>query len=206
VRTFYNGEDEWSVPLEIYGSRISPVEPYYANVQLPEKTLTGPNSFCCCRSRRYGRSNMVGWAGSPQRRSQLRRTSAGALSAAALAAGPQQITALIEQDPQISFQFGLWNRTGSQLLRGNLLVLPVGNGLLYVEPIYLQSKNNALPTLVRVVVTDGTRFRDGARSRHGPSRSWFPGRPLPPFPRRTPTGSSRRFSIRHPRLNHQPPT
>ncbi|MFS6825837.1 hypothetical protein [Cyanobium sp. ATX-6F1] len=58
----------------------------------------------------------------------------------------------------ISFQFGLWNRTGSQLLRGNLLLLPVGRGLLYVEPIYLQSKNNNLPTLVRVVVTDGRRF------------------------------------------------
>jgi len=65
---------------------------------------------------------------------------------------------LIEQDPAISYQFGLWNRTGSKLLRGNLLVMPVGAGLLYVEPIYLQSTNNALPTLVRVVVTDGQRF------------------------------------------------
>jgi hypothetical protein len=44
------------------------------------------------------------------------------------------------------------------LIHGNLLVLPVGRGLLYVEPIYLQSKNTDLPTLVRVVVTDGTRF------------------------------------------------
>ena len=44
------------------------------------------------------------------------------------------------------------------MIHGNLLVLPVGRGLLYVEPIYLQSKNNNLPTLVRVVVTDGTNF------------------------------------------------
>ncbi|MGA0365174.1 MAG: UPF0182 family protein, partial [Vulcanococcus sp.] len=72
--------------------------------------------------------------------------------------GPQQISALIEQDPAISYQFGLWNRVGSRLLRGNLLAMPVGQGLLYVEPIYLQSNNNALPTLVRVVVTDGRRF------------------------------------------------
>jgi uncharacterized membrane protein (UPF0182 family) len=62
---------------------------------------------------------------------------------------------LIEQDPAISYQFGLWNRAGSRLIHGNLLVLPVGRGLLYVEPIYLQSRNNDLPTLVRVVVTDG---------------------------------------------------
>ena len=72
--------------------------------------------------------------------------------------GPQQVSPLIEQDPAISYQFGLWNRDGSKLIRGNLLVMPVGKGLLYVEPIYLQSSNNALPTLVRVVVTDGRRF------------------------------------------------
>ena len=72
--------------------------------------------------------------------------------------GPQQISALTDQDPAISLQFGLWNRMGSRLFRGNMLVLPVGQGLLYVEPIYLQSKNNNLPTLVRVVVTDGRKF------------------------------------------------
>ena len=58
----------------------------------------------------------------------------------------------------MAHQFGLWNRLGSKLFRGNMLVLPVGDGLLYVEPIYLQSRNNDLPTLVRVVVTDGRRF------------------------------------------------
>jgi uncharacterized membrane protein (UPF0182 family) len=72
--------------------------------------------------------------------------------------GPQQISALTDQDPTISLQFGLWNRLGSRLFRGNMLVLPMGNGLLYVEPVYLQSKSSDLPTLVRVVVTDGRRF------------------------------------------------
>ena len=72
--------------------------------------------------------------------------------------GPQQISALIEQDPAISYQFGLWNRTGSEVIHGNLLVLPVGRGLLYVEPIYLRSRNSDLPSLVRVVVTDGVTF------------------------------------------------
>jgi len=68
------------------------------------------------------------------------------------------VSALIEQDPQISYQFGLWNRTGSKLFRGNLLVLPVGRSLLYVEPIYLQARSTDLPTLVRVVVSDGRTF------------------------------------------------
>jgi uncharacterized membrane protein (UPF0182 family) len=68
------------------------------------------------------------------------------------------VSALIEQDPAISYQFGLWDRDGSKVVHGNMLVLPVGDSLLYVEPIYLQSKNSELPTLVRVVVTDGHTF------------------------------------------------
>jgi uncharacterized membrane protein (UPF0182 family) len=68
------------------------------------------------------------------------------------------VSALIEQDPAISYQFGLWNRVGSRLIHGNMLILPVGQGILYVEPIYLQSKNNDIPTLARVVVTDGVTF------------------------------------------------
>jgi hypothetical protein len=75
-----------------------------------------------------------------------------------LVLGTQQVSALIEQDPAISYQFGLWNRDGSKVVHGNMLVLPVGEGILYVEPIYLQSKNSELPTLVRVVVTDGHTF------------------------------------------------
>jgi len=72
--------------------------------------------------------------------------------------GPQQISALIEQDPRISRQFGLWNRQGSRVIQGNLLVMPVGQGLLYVEPIYLQASKGGIPTLVRVIVTDGRRI------------------------------------------------
>jgi uncharacterized membrane protein (UPF0182 family) len=72
--------------------------------------------------------------------------------------GTQQISALIEQDPIISRQFGLWNRQGSEVIQGNLLVVPIGKGLLYVEPIYLKARNGGLPTLARVVVSDGKRF------------------------------------------------
>ena len=73
------------------------------------------------------------------------------------AAGPEQIQALINQNPSISQEFGLWDRAGSQVVQGNLLVLPLGNSLLYVEPIYLRARRGGLPTLTRVVVSDGSR-------------------------------------------------
>ena len=56
--------------------------------------------------------------------------------------GPEQIQALINQDPQISQQFSLWDRAGSEVIQGNLLVLPVGRSLIYVEPVYPKSQNN----------------------------------------------------------------
>ena len=71
--------------------------------------------------------------------------------------GPEQVQALINQNPEISQQFTLWNRAGSQVVQGNLLVVPVGDSLLYVEPIYLKAQQGGLPTLARIVVSDGRR-------------------------------------------------
>jgi uncharacterized membrane protein (UPF0182 family) len=66
--------------------------------------------------------------------------------------GPNQIEALINQDPVISQQISLWNREGSRAIQGNLLIIPIEQSLLYVEPLYLEAERNSLPTLVRVIV------------------------------------------------------
>ena len=156
VRTFYNGDDVWSIPLEIYGSANTPVRPYHVTVQLPGERK--PEFVLLLPFTPLKRPNMVGWLAARNDPPHYGEQLLVRFPQQRLLLGPQQISALIEQDPAISYQFGLWNREGSRLIHGNLLVLPVGKGLLYVEPIYLQSKNNDLPTLVRVVVTDGTRF------------------------------------------------
>ncbi len=156
VRTFYNGDDVWSIPLEIYGTANTPVRPYHVTVQLPGQTK--PEFVLLLPFTPLKRPNMVGWLAARNDPPNYGQQLLVRFPQQRLLLGPQQISSLIEQDPAISYQFGLWNRTGSRLIHGNLLVLPVGRGLLYVEPIYLQSKNNDLPTLVRVVVTDGVRF------------------------------------------------
>ena len=156
VRTFYNGDDVWSIPLEVYGSSNVPLAPYHATLQLPGEKR--PEFVLLLPFSPVRRTNLVGWLAARNDPPHYGELVLVRFPQQRLLLGPQQISALVEQDPLISFQFGLWNRTGSQLVRGNLLVLPVGKGLLYVEPIYLQSKSNDLPTLVRVVVTDGRRF------------------------------------------------
>lgn len=132
------------------------MEPYHATLQLPGEER--PEFVLLLPFSPVRRTNMVGWLAARNDPPHYGELVLVRFPQQRLLLGPQQISALIEQDPVISFQFGLWNRTGSQLVRGNLLVLPVGDGLLYVEPIYLQSMNNDLPTLVRVVVTDGRSF------------------------------------------------
>jgi uncharacterized membrane protein (UPF0182 family) len=73
--------------------------------------------------------------------------------------GPTQVEARINQEPEISAQISLWNQAGSRVLRGNLLVIPIGDSVLYVQPLYLQASESvgALPELRRVIVASSER-------------------------------------------------
>jgi len=72
--------------------------------------------------------------------------------------GPAQIEARIDQHPIISQQISLWSQSGSSVIRGNLIMIPIGTSFLYVEPIYLQADTSRLPELVRIVVANGNRI------------------------------------------------
>jgi uncharacterized membrane protein (UPF0182 family) len=72
--------------------------------------------------------------------------------------GPAQIEARIDQDPQISAQFTLWNQSGSRVIRGNLIVVPVGDSLLYLQPVYLQSTASSFPEFQRIIVASATKI------------------------------------------------
>lgn len=156
VRTFYNGDDVWGIPQEIYGNSSVAVRPYHVTLQLPGEQR--PEFVLLLPFSPLKRPNLVGWLAARNDGAAYGQLRLVRFPQQRLLLGPQQISALIEQDPGISRQFGLWNREGSKVVQGNLLVVPVGRGLLYVEPIYLQARNGGLPTLVRVVVTDGRTF------------------------------------------------
>ena len=72
--------------------------------------------------------------------------------------GPLQIEGRIDQNPEISAQITLWDQGGSKVIRGNLLVLPIENALLYVEPLYLQAENGQIPELKRVILASGDQI------------------------------------------------
>ena len=72
--------------------------------------------------------------------------------------GPRQLEARIDQDASISQQLSLWNQRGSQVIRGNLLVIPIERSLVYVEPLYIAAEKGQLPELKRVIVGFGDRI------------------------------------------------
>jgi hypothetical protein len=69
--------------------------------------------------------------------------------------GPAQVEALVNQDPLISEQFTLWDAGGSRIEMGRMITLPMGNNILYVQPVYIASTNNQIPQLIRVIVSIG---------------------------------------------------
>ncbi len=147
---FYNREDLWQTPTEIYGDKRRPVEPYYLITKLSQAqreefillTPFTPNK----------RTNLIAWLAARVDGEQYGRLLLYQFPKQQLIYGPEQIEALINQDPVISGQIALWNRQGSKVIQGNLLVIPLEKSLLYVEPIYLEAEQNSLPTLVRVIV------------------------------------------------------
>ena len=70
--------------------------------------------------------------------------------------GPAQIDALINQDPAIAQQFTLWDQAGSSVLRGKMIILPIGNSVLFIQPVYLKSTSRVkIPELQRIIMSDG---------------------------------------------------
>ncbi|MFQ6538779.1 UPF0182 family protein, partial [Aphanothece stagnina] len=155
-RIFYSGDDVWQVPKELYGEEQVPVEPYHISAQLPGQTE--PEFLLLQPLTPLSRPNLVGWLAARSDAPHYGELTLLRFPSQLPIYGPEQVQALINQNPRISQQFGLWNRAGSEVIQGNLLVVPIGDALLYVEPVYLRARAGGLPTLTRVVVSDSSRI------------------------------------------------
>jgi len=153
---FYNKEDAWQLPKEIYGTGEQvQVEPYYNILKLPgeeEEEFVLMISFTPIR-----KDNMVAWLAARSDGDNYGRLLLFKFPKDKLVYGPSQIEARIDQDSEISQQLTLWSQQGSRVTRGNLLVIPIEDSILYVEPLYIQSEQGQLPELKRVLVSDGNR-------------------------------------------------
>ena len=154
-RIFYSGDDVWQVPMELYGKTQIPVAPYHITAQV--KPSVDSEFLLLQPLTPLARPNLSGWLAARNDADHYGELILLRFPSDVPIFGPEQIQALINQEPLISQQFGLWDRAGSQVVQGNLLVVQLGNALLYVEPIYLRARRGGLPALRRVVVSDGSR-------------------------------------------------
>ncbi|MDH4262337.1 MAG: UPF0182 family protein [Spirochaetia bacterium] len=147
---FYNQEDLWRFPNEIYEGQEQSLDPYYTIMQLNGKS---EESLLILPFTTSNKNNMIAWLAAGSDGNNYGKLSLYEFPKKELVYGPMQIEARIDQTPEISEVLTLWNQQGSSVIRGNMLVIPINHTLLYVEPLYLQAEKSRMPELKRVIVS-----------------------------------------------------
>lgn len=148
---FYNKEDVWSIANEIYGSETTKMESYFVNMRLP-----GSDELEFLLMRPFTptqKQNMVSWLAARNDDENYGELVLFKFPKQTTVYGPMQVEARISNDSEISQNLNLWDQQGSSVIRSNLLVVPIKESILYIEPIYLtMNSENSLPEVVRIVV------------------------------------------------------
>ena len=152
---FYNKEDQWSIPMQNSFGESQELKPYYIVARLPgeeteEFILIQPFTP-------QNRHNLVGWMAARSDGEHYGELVLFDFPSGRHVDGPNQVEARIDNDAVISEQFTLWGQVGSEVRRGILLVIPVGDALLYAEPVFLKPETLEFPELRRIIMADATK-------------------------------------------------
>ena len=156
ARVFYNKEDLWTVPREVYFGKEQSMEPYYIIMRLPDEEKE--EFLLMLPFTPVNKNNTIGWLAARCDGENYGKLLAYLFPKDRLVYGPSQIENRIQQDTVITEQLALWGRGGSRVIRGNLLMIPLGRSNLYVEPVFLQAEAGGLPELKRVIVAAGDQI------------------------------------------------
>ena len=149
--TFYNREDRWEVPRELYRDREIEVRPYYVMTQLPR--ATNPEFVLMLPLSVAGKNQMAGWLAGRSDGDNYGKLVAFRFPKGRFVDGPAQVESRINSDSRFSGDLTLWDQHGSRVLHGNLLILPLSdNQLIVIEPIYIEAEQTKIPSLARVVL------------------------------------------------------
>jgi uncharacterized membrane protein (UPF0182 family) len=150
---FYNKEDQWALPGE---QTDKPMVPYYVLMQLPGESTE--NFLLMEPFTPRNKDNMIGWMAAKSDVGSYGKRVVYNFPKQRLVLGPQQIRARLNQEPDISKELTLLNQQGSQVIFGNLLVIPIKDSIVYIEPLYIQASQSAMPELKRVIVAYSDRI------------------------------------------------
>ena len=152
--TFYGRDDVWTVPVGQSTDNSLPSEAYYVIMSLPEENH--PEFLLLQPMIPLERPNMIAWVAARMDGDAYGETLVYDFPSDTSVFGPAQIEAQISSDPVISSQFTLWNQAGSSVIRGNLIVVPVGDSLIYLQPVYLQATSAKFPAFQKIIVATPT--------------------------------------------------
>jgi len=152
--TFFSENDRWTVPRGQANDQSLPSEAYYVIMRMPGEP--DPEFLLLQPMVPTSRPNMIAWVAARNDPEHYGGIRVYQFPTDTSVFGPLQIEARIDQDPIISAQITLWNQSGSSVVRGNLIVVPVGDTLIYLQPIYLQSTSARFPEFQRIVVASPT--------------------------------------------------
>ena len=164
-KVFFQREDVWSVAQHVTVNnegkqQTAPIDPYFVLMQLPGEQQK--NEFVLILPfTPANRNNMIGWIAGRSDGENYGKLVGYNFPSSRLIDGPTQIEARIDQNAQLSGQFTLWNTQGSRVIRGHLLVIPIGRSLIFVEPIYLQAERSPMPELRLVVLATQEKLAYG---------------------------------------------
>jgi hypothetical protein len=187
-QVFYNKEDLWEIP-EIGGQGM---KPYYTIMKLPNKEREEYILMLPFTPR--GKGNLSAWMVARSDGENYGKLVVYTFPKQKLVYGPSQIVARINQEAEISRQISMWDQRGSQVIQGNLLVIPIEESLIYVRPLYLKADTGKIPELKRVIVGYEDQiameqtldealqkiFPDLAHIAPGPARTSTPAAPTKP--------------------------
>jgi uncharacterized protein len=153
---FYNKEDQWEIPVMGTSKEAAAMESYYTIMKLPEEKKEEFILMIPFNPKK--KDNLSAWMVARSDGEYYGKLMVYRFPKDRLVYGPKQIVARINQDTEISRQVSLWDQRGSQVMQGTLLVIPIENSLIYVQPLYLRAETGKIPELKRVIVAYENRI------------------------------------------------
>lgn len=160
VNTFYNKSDSWIFAKEKYYTEIQDIEPYYNMIKIDEMPLTDENFVIMVPYTLQGKENMQSWFAASCDYENYGQMVSYQFPKGKNVYGTQQVESRIDNDANISQKITLWDQGGSNVIRGNTLVIPVKSSLMYIEPLYITASEStgAIPELKQVIVCYGDKI------------------------------------------------
>src|SRR5258705_2316062 len=163
--TFYHREDQWQIPGGF--KQGTNENPFMRHIIMKLPGEKNPEFIYMTPFPPGGKDNLAAWMVARMDGDNYGKLSVYRFPKQSLVYGPTQIANRINQDTEISRQLTLWDQRGSQVIRGELLVIPIEESLIYVQPIYLRAEGGNIPELKRVVVAHENRVVMGETLEEG---------------------------------------